>query len=214
MNDGDVSEWVDDDDLKSSGLRAVQVQILSSLPIYMNMKINWKNIERFGDKYAVSDCGQIRNNKTGKILKQTIHKNGYYNITIRPHGREGKCFSLKVHREVALAFIPIVPDKPQVNHIDGVKTNNCVNNLEWVDNRENNLHGRKIGLIDDNHKIGENNYGSKLSKEQVDYIRQNYKPWDKQFGARALGRSLGVSHAVIVRVADGTEWKHSIDMTA
>lgn len=107
------------------------------------------------------------------------------------------------HRLVAQAFIPNPDGKPQVNHIDGIKFNNHVSNLEWVTQSENIQHS----LITHLKKSGEDNYLSMLSNEQAAWIRSVYKPYDKIFGAIPLARLLGVSEATIRAVVSGQHYK-------
>lgn len=91
--------------------------------------------------YFVTKDGYIYSNKSGFLKKLKLSKNqdGYKVIKIK--GKE-----YKVHRIVAMAYIPNPENKPQVNHKDGVKSNNKVSNLEWVTNSENQLHAWKTGL--------------------------------------------------------------------
>lgn len=85
----------------------------------------WKQIEG-KPNYEVSDDGQVRNKKTGRILKPSTRKDGYCQVML---GR--KTVPLYIHRLVAIAFIPNPENLPQVDHIDGVKSNNMVSNLRW-----------------------------------------------------------------------------------
>lgn len=89
----------------------------------------WKDVEGH-NLYEINNFGEIRNKKTGKILKQTISNSGYCRVVLN-----SKPFS--VHRLVATAFIPNPQNKPCVNHIDNNKTNNSLENLEWVTHKEN-----------------------------------------------------------------------------
>lgn len=86
------------------------------------------------------------NEDLGRKLKPGVHPKGYCYVDIC---NKGKRKSARVHRLVALAFIPNPENKPQVNHIDGNKQNNNVGNLEWVTNRENRIHALNNGLKDE-----------------------------------------------------------------
>lgn len=95
----------------------------------------WKKIDDYPD-YEVSSLGRIKNIQTGKILKQEIKKEGYASIRIFNSARKRK--HLNVHALVAEAFLS--PKSECVNHKDGNKTNNNVNNLEWCTYSYNNRH--------------------------------------------------------------------------
>jgi hypothetical protein len=95
----------------------------------------WKTIIDFPN-YDVSSLGKIRNNKSGKIMKNSI-KSGYYNISLI---NENNYKTLKVHRLVALAFIENPENKSDVNHKDKNKLHNSISNLEWMTRKENNIH--------------------------------------------------------------------------
>ena len=111
----------------------------------------WKDIQGYEGQYQVSNYGRIKSlsrkisNGTGyyiskeKILKGHVNTKGYIQVEL-----QGK--PLLVHRLVAEAFIENPYDKPQVNHIDGDKSNNMTTNLEWVTNGENQIHAYKNGL--------------------------------------------------------------------
>lgn len=104
----------------------------------------WKEINGTFGLLEISSEGRVRSNmRDGRILKQQPDKKGYLRVraTVK---RERK--SIKVHREVAKAFIPNPEGLPQVNHIDGNKGNNRVENLEWVSNKSNAEHAIRTGL--------------------------------------------------------------------
>lgn len=99
-----------------------------------DLKVEWKLIEGFDGIYSVSNYGEVRNNKTGRLMKPIKNEKGYLRVGLTNNGKL-KC--MRVHRLVAQAFIPNPDNKPEVNHIDFNKENNCVSNLEWVTNQEN-----------------------------------------------------------------------------
>lgn len=97
------------------------------------MKENYKNIVGYEDLYEVSDTGLVRNKVSGKILKPRKDR-GYLHVKLYKDGI-GKIY--KVHRLVANTFILNPLNLPEVNHIDENKSNNNVENLEWISHQEN-----------------------------------------------------------------------------
>lgn len=105
---------------------------------------NWKPIINFEGLYEVSDLGRIRNIKTGRVLKACPERHGYLSLSVYPKGRERKHF--KPAREVANAFIGPRPKGYQINHKNGIKTDNRAENLEYVTPSQNLKHAVKLGL--------------------------------------------------------------------
>ena len=107
----------------------------------------WKIIDGTGGKIEISSEGQVRSNltKTPRILKAQVDSKGYLRIRVSIN-RIKK--TIHLHRAVAKAFIPNPDELPQVNHKDGNKANNAVNNLEWCTNKQNARHAMENGLWD------------------------------------------------------------------
>lgn len=116
--------------------------------------MNWKDIVGYEGYYQVSDTGEVRSlimwdgahycrRKEPFLLSKANSSTGYYNVGLCKNNKRS---CRKVHRLVAEAFIPNEEGKPQVNHKDGNKRNNNVENLEWVTSRENLVHALDTGL--------------------------------------------------------------------
>ena len=166
------------------------------------MKEIWKEIEISG--YFISNFGRLKG-RSGKIIKAYLNSEGYYTICLKPNGRSDKSKCVRIHRLVAQAFIPNVDNKPFINHIDGNKQNNIVTNLEWCTNHENMIHASKTGLLKPLQGI--NNPQAKLTKLDIEYIRNNYIPYNKQYGTRALSKKFGVPHSTITRIIQRKKYK-------
>lgn len=104
----------------------------------------WKDVEGFEGLYQVSNLGQIRSlprkGSRGGIMVGSKHPKGYRYITFR---KDGKQYTLKVHRLVAEAFIPNPDNLPEVNHKNEDKTDNSVENLEWCSTQYNHEYGSR-----------------------------------------------------------------------
>lgn len=104
----------------------------------------WKRVEGFHD-YEISNHGRVKSYKRNSInlLNENPDSRGYLFVRLR---KDDKYTHFFIHRLVALMFIPNLENKPQVNHKDGKKNNNHIDNLEWVTNRENQIHAHENGL--------------------------------------------------------------------
>lgn len=99
----------------------------------------WRPVVGYEGLYEVSSYGRVRRVNKGLLKLQNVK--GYNQVCLYKCGIRK---IIKVHRMVAIAFIPNPDNLPQVNHRDEVKSNNCVENLEWCDNKYNNNYGTKI----------------------------------------------------------------------
>ena len=102
----------------------------------------WKPIIDWEDLYSVNENGEVKNNKTNKLITGDINSCGYYRVCLydKKNNRKKKYFR---HRLVAMHFLPNKDNLPEVNHKDGDKSNNSVKNLEWISRVDNERHSRK-----------------------------------------------------------------------
>lgn len=135
--------------------------------------------------YEVSDCGRIRNKKTGRILKTNLNDKGYPILTLRKNNRQ---MTTNVHRVVAESFYDGDHYGLDVNHIDGNKTNNKLNNLEFCSRQENIQHAFRNGL-----------------KKPSRQIRIRVVETGEEFESiRACARAIGCDQSMICQYLHGT----------
>lgn len=152
----------------------------------MGMKITMED-------YEITRNGEIINLKTGRILKPQPNNKGYLRVSLC----EKKYF---VHRLVAEKYLPNPNKLEQVNHKNGIKTDNRVDNLEWVTNQTNRKHAVEMGL----HLSGEKCSWAKLNWDKVSFIRNN-----PQISTKELAEKFNVSVATIRNVRNYKTWKNS-----
>ena len=179
----------------------------------MGMIEDWKDIAGWEGLYAVSSNGRIKsydrlvtelNGKTrthkGRLV--TLKKSGrYHGVSLFLHGVGQRYYA---HRLVAEAFIPNPDGRPEVNHKDGNKFNNCVSNLEWATRSENAKHAHRMGLINPSPPKGESQHCAKLTEHDVKQIRKTFMPGM----GRLLAQKYGVTPASIYGVINGRTWRH------
>jgi hypothetical protein len=176
-----------------------------------DMKEIWEDINGFEGIYQVSNKARVKSlhrvitranghKQTIKerIIKTCFNTSGYEDAVVQ-NGEKSK--HLRVHRLVAIAFVPNPDNKKFVNHKDGKKANNLPDNLEWCTRSENEKHAHRIGLKD---WSGEGASKSKLTESQVKEIRAlRFK-----MTGRDVGVKYGVGHCCIFRIWHRKTWKH------
>lgn len=123
----------------------------------------WKDIIGYENIYQVSNFGRVRSLRRLRIVNQRLSKSGYLNVTLRKESNS-KLKGMRVNRLVAIAFIENINNKPYVNHINSIKTDNNVNNLEWCTQSENIKHAYKIGTKKPSNKFIKNAMERKISE--------------------------------------------------
>lgn len=106
-------------------------------------QVDWRDTYIYGEQYQVSNTGLVRNKLTMKVLKPQKDQKGYLRVSLSKNNIQT---TIKIHRAVAIAFLDNPYKLPQVNHKDGNKESNCVENLEWISNYDNMQHAIKNGL--------------------------------------------------------------------
>lgn len=128
----------------------------------------WADIEGYPN-YAISSDGIVLNKHRNKTVKASRNHWGYMVVGLTVNKKR---FNHQIHRLIANAFIPNPEGKTQVNHIDGNKSNNRLENLEWVTPSENKIHAYTV--LNQKAARGENHGVAKLTMERVKEIRQQY----------------------------------------
>lgn len=166
------------------------------------MEEQWKKINNIPTlNYSVSNLGRVRNDNTNHILLQhmtSTSKRWYVNI---------KNKSYNVARLVGFAFLDKPIDKNYINHIDGNKLNNRVDNLEWVTKSENEKHAFANHLKRPTR--GELSGMAKLTYQQVEEIRKKYSTGNKKkYSTRKLAKEYNVGKSTVLYIVQGKTWKN------
>jgi predicted RNA binding protein YcfA (HicA-like mRNA interferase family) len=169
----------------------------------------WRSIPEF-EGYQVSSLGNIRGIDRlrkgrnglritrGKELKKVLNKKGYPEVRLRKQG----CHTRLVHKLVASAFMIKPEGCTQINHINGVKTDNRVINLQWVNQSENQLHAYRLGLQPS--RSGEGNGRAKLTDKTVTRIKILY---NNGSSIVEVSKMLNVLVSITRQIIYGRTWK-------
>lgn len=169
---------------------------------------NWKDIKGYEGNYQVSNIGRIKSmerlSSSGRRLSSKIMKvkktiEGYNVINLYFNR---KMNTVRVHRLVAKAFLPNLDNKTDVNHINGVKDDNRIENLEWATRSENIKHAFKTGL---SCKKGVKNSQSKLKEEDIYLI---FKLRKEGFLQREIAKRFKVTEVAISAILTRKNWRH------
>jgi len=169
----------------------------------MDRKSKTKTIKGFGGQYSITSDGRVWSHRFKKWLKITPphYQYAYPSVALQ---KDCKTFRKNIHRLVALTYLPNLEELPMVNHKNGIKLDNRVENLEWCSGSHNFRHAIESGL-----RIparGECNFMTKLTIEQVKEIRIKSVPWKMSY--RKLARQYNVTKTTIESLIKRVTWKH------
>lgn len=154
-------------------------------------------VNGYENMYEISNLGRVYSVKTKTFKNTQLGKRGYYTVDL---WKNNKRKNFKIHRLIAIYFIPNPKNKGYVNHIDGDKTNNNLINLEWTTALENNRHARITGL---NRDIGENHHNSKLKVDDIILIRE----LAKNNTHTSLSYMFNISRCNVAKIVKRETWK-------
>lgn len=164
----------------------------------------WKDIPGFEGHYKVSNLGNVLSFKKGKtkIKTTTLDKKQGYVMVILHMNNKPK--TIRVHRLVALAFLEQIEGKDFVNHKNGIRHDNRLENLEWCTKQENSIHAANKGAMF--RGCGEDFHKSKLTDELVLEIRSLYQTGN--YTQLDLAEKYGVHETSIFSIVHRKTWRH------
>lgn len=163
----------------------------------MNTHETWKTIP-FEAEYEVSDYGRVRNKTTCKVKSLRYNKGGYLRVTLYPSGK-----TYTIHQLVCRTYLGEPLSGQEVNHINGVRDDNNLTNLEWVSRSANCKH-RDTVLRRDKWE-GTSNPANSISEDVIRKIKYGDFPNKTN---KEIGEIFGVSREHTRRIRKGLRWKH------
>lgn len=178
----------------------------------------WKDVIGYEGLYLISTFGNIKsldktvksgtlNNPTrfikGKQLKLRPDQDGYFRVSLTLNFKKKIHF---VHRLVLSTFVENKFNKPQINHKNGIKSDNNLLNLEWCTLSENRSHAYATGLQNGLSRRGEKSNFAKLTKDQVITIRAEYVPY--KVTQKQLGIKYGITQSGIQHIIKLKSWNY------
>lgn len=165
----------------------------------------WKDIPGFEGVYQISNHGRLKSFKElreGRVLSNVNRKGGYFSIVLGRNNKIERC--TRIHRLVAETFLDNPNNLPEVNHIDGNKQNNRVENLEWVTRKQNAEHAMKTvpGFIEAMRRYNQVERPNPIIQLTLDgeYVAMHRN-------GKEAAKATGVCQRNILQVAAGTEYK-------
>jgi hypothetical protein len=164
-----------------------------------------KNIPGHENRYKASDTGEIYSCLTNKFLSKAVHKNtGYELVNLTLKNTKQKVFY--VHRLVAFAFMGYAKEGIQVNHKNGIKTDNRISNLEYMTHEQNQRHSWQVLKRKPSINYGEAAGSAKLTERDVLEMRRIYATG--KYTYKRLGKKFGISGGHAAKIINKEAWAH------
>lgn len=165
----------------------------------------WLDIKGYEGIYKISNLGNVYSLKRNKLLLPKMDRYGYVSVKLYKNGNHQK---YNIHRLVAISFIPNPFNKETVNHINGIKNDNRMDNLEWATYKENTQHAIRTGLfLKEKTNSKRQSHPVKLTKENVKEIRDLYNKGKHGFGYVSLAKKYNVSRSLIREIVKNKIWQ-------
>jgi DNA-binding transcriptional regulator YiaG len=157
-------------------------------------------MKRIVEDYFATEDGRVWSNKTHRYISQRISPAGYCHVNL---SIGGKCKTFAVHRLIASVYIPNPLNLPVINHLDGNKENNSINNLEWCSHKDNVQHAEKTGLT--HHAKGKRCKHGHFVISDILKIRELYKQGLSQYKIASM---YNVSRSAIQQILNYSTYKY------
>ena len=185
------------------------------------MKEIWKDIKGYDGIYQISDRGRVKSvyrvtkyvtgrtrTEKERVLKQEVNLHGYCTLRLCKNSEYKRFF---IHRLIANAFIPNPKNKSSINHINSIRDDNEIDNLEWVTHSENCIHGHKYGNMKNSSKVHCGNVGKSVFQISRDgaVIRKYNTMTDASVSTGTLRTNIGLACRGKLKTAGGYKWAYA-----
>lgn len=154
----------------------------------------------YPEHFDIGSKGTLRSRRTGKILSQTLNHNGYLTHASKIGGRKGKNICIKIHVQVAKAFVGRESDDLEVNHVFCDKAKNGYTQLEWTTRQGNMDHAKENGLL--KQRRGADSHNAVLTQEEANRVLS----LKGKHSQREIARMFGISRGVVENIHSGKRY--------
>lgn len=158
---------------------------------------SFKDIIGFEQYYSINRNGDVYSKRSGRLIKNYLNGNGYPFVTLSVKGRDPRKKHTLLHRLIAIHFIPNPDNKEEVNHINGIRKDHRIENLEWVTSSENHLHSIRV-LNNPKPPSYKGNTGDKHHSSVAVYMYDKDGKFLQRYGSqKECGRETGINFKTV-----------------